>query len=86
MQHFSVIENSKNSNPADFPEPSTLQDEEDPYWYNRDTQDELNEKNDYFRLQTIFHISDDPSEIFATTNQSMLKSLKQHQGFVFNKP
>ena len=45
-----VLENSKNSDPAHFSEPSILQDKGGPYWYNLDTQDEENEINDLFTL------------------------------------
>ena len=39
-----VLENSKNSNSAEFPEASTLDDIEDPYWYQIDDQEDDEEK------------------------------------------
>ena len=50
MQHSPVLENSKNSDPSTFPEVSTLQDIEDSYRYNADTQDEENDTNDLLTL------------------------------------
>ena len=37
-----VPKNSANSNPANIPEASALEDIEDPHWYNIDSQDEEN--------------------------------------------
>ena len=45
-----VLENSKNSDPACFPKPSSLQDIEDPYWYDPDTKDEENNTNTLLSL------------------------------------
>ena len=50
MQHFPVPENSKNFNPANFVDASTLEDIEDPYWYNPDTQDDEIDKNSLLTL------------------------------------
>ena len=66
-----VTENSKNSNPAIFPEASTLEDIEDPYWCEDDRQDEIEQEN---TLPTLSRTFVAPSEIFDTMSPSMPKS------------
>ena len=51
-----VPENSKNFNPANFPKAFNL---EYPYWYNTDTQDEENDKNNILTLpDDVSHLRD----------------------------
>jgi hypothetical protein len=40
-----VLENSKNGNTTQFPELSTLEDIEDPYWYDIHDQEDVEDKN-----------------------------------------
>jgi hypothetical protein len=63
-----VLENSKNSNPACFSEPSSLQDIEDPYWYDPDTQDEDNNTN------TLLTLPDDIPYL-----RRSIRNLRYHQ-------
>ena len=69
-------ENSKNSNQAIFPDSSTLEDIEDPYWYKDDTEDETKRENTLQTLPRISHISVAPFEIFdhEPLNAKVLKA------------
>jgi hypothetical protein len=53
VQHFPRSENSKNYNPAEFPEASTLEDIEDPYWYDVNDHEDAEDKN------TLINLPDD---------------------------
>ena len=63
-----VLENSKIFNPAEFPEVSTLEDIEDPYWYDINNQEDVEDKN------TLITLPDDVPYL-----RRSIRNLRYHQ-------